>query len=144
VNTEYQNKIEELSTINDDMKNLLNSTGIATILIDSDRRIKHYTAVATEIFNLIETDVGRPIEHVTSSLKFDSLDSITRKASESLVPIKQEVQTRDGRWYSMRVHPYRTSGNTIAGVVMSFIDINEYKNGEKRDPDKEKTMKRLR
>ncbi len=126
VNNEYQNKIEELSVINDDMMNLLNSSNIATIFLDNALQIKRYTPDATRIFNLIGTDVGRPLGHLTSNLQVESLVEHAQKVLDSLVPFRQEVQTRDGHWYSMRLHPYRTTHDAIAGVVLSFVDINEH------------------
>ncbi len=126
MNNECQTKIDQLSIINDDMKNLLNSTSIATVFLDNEMRIKRYTPAATTIFNLIESDVGRPIEHVTSILEYESLPQTVKKVSESLVPVRENVRTKDSYWYSMRIHPYRTTNNTIAGLVISFIDINDY------------------
>ncbi len=126
VNNEYQNKIDELSVINDDMMNLLNSSNIATIFLDSALQIKRYTPDATRIFNLIGTDVGRPLGHLTSNLQVEGLVEHAQKVLDTLIPYHQDVQTRDGHWYSMRLHPYRTTQDAIAGVVISFVDINGY------------------
>ncbi len=126
VNNEYQNTIEELSVINDDMMNLLNSSDIATIFLDNALQIKRYTPDATRIFNLISTDVGRPLGHVTSSLRGEDLVEHAQKVLDSLIPYRKVVQTGDGHWYSMRLHPYRTAHDAIAGVVLSFIDISEH------------------
>jgi two-component system CheB/CheR fusion protein len=126
VNNEYQNKIDELSVINDDMMNLLNSSNMATIFLDNALQIKRYTPDATRIFNLIGTDVGRPLGHLTSNLQVEGLVEHARTVLDSLIPYRQEVQTRDGHWYSMRLHPYRTTADAIAGVVLSFVDINDY------------------
>ena len=126
VNNEYQSKIEELSVINDDMMNLLNSSNTATIFLDNALQIKRYTPAATRIFNLIGTDVGRPLGHLTSNIRVEKLTENARKVLDTLIPFREEVQTQDGHWYSMRLHPYRTTRDAIAGVVLSFIDINEY------------------
>ena len=127
VNAEHQKKIEELSTSNDDMQNLLNSTTVATIFLDEELRIKRFTAAATDILNVIERDLGRPFSHITSNLKVENPSAAARKVLDNLVPFIQEVETLDGRWYSLRIHPYRTRENSIAGIVMSFVDINEQK-----------------
>ncbi len=127
INTEHQKKIEELSTINDDMQNLLNSTDIATIFLDHRLNIKRYTPAATHLLNLIDADIGRPLSHITSTLKIDRLNAAAHAVLNKLVPVVQDVETQDGRWYSLRVHPYRTTENLIAGAVMSFVDINEQK-----------------
>ena len=126
MNNEYQSKIEELSVINDDMMNLLNSSNTATIFLDNALQIKRYTPAATRIFNLIATDVGRPLGHLTSNLRVERLTENARTVLDTLIPFRAEVQTQDGHWYSMRIHPYRTTRDAIAGVVLSFIDINEY------------------
>jgi two-component system CheB/CheR fusion protein len=131
VNTEYQKNMEEMSTIADDMKNLLNNTGIATLFLDRSARIKRYTPAATEILNIIATDIGRPIEHVTSVLVSYNMAEAVKKVLDTLMPVSQDVQTKDGRWYSVRVHPYSTADNTIAGVVVSFLDIKQGKSLEK-------------
>ncbi|MDP3879414.1 MAG: chemotaxis protein CheB [Dehalococcoidales bacterium] len=127
VNTEREKKIEELTDVSDDMRNLLNSTAIATIFLDEKLRIRRFTPAATTLFNFISTDVGRPVEDISSRLKADGMSVVARRVLETLVPVEQDVQTEDGRWYSMRVHPYRTSDNSIEGVVASFIDINQVK-----------------
>ncbi len=125
VNTEHQAKIEELSTVNDDMKNLLNSTGIATIYLDNSLRIKRFTPAATTIFNLISSDVDRPISHITSQVTSDTVPQLAKDVLDTLVPVQQELQTADGKWHSMRITPYRTNDNSIAGVVVTFVNISE-------------------
>ncbi len=127
INAEHQKKIEELSTASDDMQNLLNSINIATIFLDHRLNIKRYTPAATGIMNLIAADSGRPLAHITSKLKVDDLSATAQSVLDKLVPLAREVETVDGRWYSLRVHPYRTAENLIAGVVMSCVDINEQK-----------------
>lgn len=127
LNTEYQKKNEDLTATNDDMKNLLNSTDIATIFLGEKLEIRRFTPAATRLFNFIDADIGRPIEDITSSLKMDSLAQTAQRVLETLIPDQQEVQTAAGRWYSMRIHPYRSSYNTIEGVVVSFTDIHQAK-----------------
>jgi PAS domain S-box-containing protein len=107
------------------MKNLLNSTGVATIFLDADLKLLRFTPAATHIFNFIETDVGRPLSDITSKLEIGDLAARARQVLETLAPMKEDVQTKDCKWYSMRIHPYRTTENTIAGVGISFIDISE-------------------
>ena len=125
VNNEHQKKIEELASVNDDMKNLLGNTGIATIFLDTELKLQRFTPNATRIFNFIETDIGRPIGHVTHQLEPDSIVEKAQKVLETLVPVKEDVQTQDGKWYSMRINPYRTGDNKISGVGIIFIDIGE-------------------
>jgi two-component system CheB/CheR fusion protein len=126
INNECQTKIYQLSVINDDMKNLLNSTNVGTVFLDDELRIKRFTPAATDIFNLIESDIGRPIEHVTSLLNYETLIDTLKNVLQTLIPVREDVQTKNDGWYSMRINPYRTTSNTIAGLVLSFIDISDY------------------
>ncbi|MBN2168837.1 MAG: PAS domain-containing protein [Actinobacteria bacterium] len=127
VNSEREKKIEELIEISDDMNNLLNSTAIATIFLDEKLRIRRFTPAATALFSFINTDVGRPVEDISSRLKADGLSQVARRVLETLIPGEQEVQTEEGRWYSMKVHPYRTNDNAIEGVVATLTDISQMK-----------------
>jgi two-component system, chemotaxis family, CheB/CheR fusion protein len=130
VNSELQMKIEELSQSNSDMKNLLNGTEIATIFLDDVICIKRFTAQASRIVNLAAGDVGRPISHFTTNLKYDRLAQDAKSVLETLMPKEAQVQAGDGRWYDMRVLPYRTADNVIDGVVMTFSDITALKQTE--------------
>ncbi|KUO60666.1 hypothetical protein APF79_02530 [bacterium BRH_c32] len=127
VNTELQNKNEELSTINDDMKNLLDSIKIPTIFLDNNLNIKRFTSYATKVIHLIPSDLGRPINHITTNLKYDNLLSDVTDVLNTLVYKEIELQTKDGIWYQMRILPYRTTNNLIDGVVLTFTEINKLK-----------------
>jgi len=128
VNAELQTKVVDLSRANNDMNNLLAGTGIATIFVDYQLRVMRFTPGTTEIINLILTDVGRPVSHVVSNLVgYDHLVSDTQKVLDTLVPKEVNVQITDGRWYMMRILPYRTIDNMIEGAVITFINITEEK-----------------
>ena len=127
LNTEYQKKNEDLIAATDDMKNLLNSTNVATVFLGENLEIKRFTPAAIRLFRFIDSDVGRPIKDITSNLKLDGLAQSARRVLDTLVPAEQEVQTTEGYWFTMTIHPYRTSDNTIAGVVVSFTDIHQVK-----------------
>lgn len=124
VNTELQKKIEELSLANDDMNNLLAGTDVGTVFIDRDLRIQRFTPAATEIVNLIASDIGRPIAHLATNLvQYASLPEDAKRVFETLQPKEVEVLTADGRWFLMRILPYRTQANVINGVVITFVNI---------------------
>jgi two-component system CheB/CheR fusion protein len=127
VNAELQMKIEELSQSNSDMKNLLHGSEVATIFLDNDLGVKRFTPQATTIVHLVASDVGRPLGHFTTNLEYDRLVHDARDVLDTLVPKESQVHTRDGRWYNLRVLPYRTVENVIAGVVMTFADITAIK-----------------
>jgi two-component system CheB/CheR fusion protein len=127
VNAELQGKVEELSRANDDMKNLLNGTDIATIFLDHELNIKRYTDQARKVIRLIPTDVGRPVGDLVSKLKYKSLAEDALDVLHSLVFKEAEVQSEDGGWYLMRILPYRTTENVIDGLVVTFVDITKIK-----------------
>jgi two-component system CheB/CheR fusion protein len=128
VNTESQNKLTDLSRANNDMSNLLAGTGIATVFVDHQLRILRFTPAAGEIINLILSDVGRPVGHIVSNLvNYDSLVADATSVLSTLLPKEAKVQTTAGRWYVMRIRPYRTLSNVIEGVVITFVDITEMK-----------------
>jgi two-component system CheB/CheR fusion protein len=127
LNTEAQKKNEDLATVNNDMRNLLNAAGLATVFLDEKLRIRRFTPAATQLFKFLDSDIGRPVEDITSHLRVDSLSQSVHQVLDNLIPIEKEVQTTDGKWYSMRILPYRTLDNNIAGVVVSFADINRVK-----------------
>jgi two-component system CheB/CheR fusion protein len=127
VNTELQSKVDELSRANDDLDNLLSSTKIATIFLDTDLRIKRFTPAVTGIFNLIKTDLNRPISDITAKLVDENLRKDAGEVLGTLGHKEAEVQTTDGSWFAMRILPYRTLENMIDGVVITFAEISELK-----------------
>ena len=127
VNAELQSKVDDLSLVNSDMKNLLNSTDIATIFLDSALRIRRFTAPATQIYKLIQTDLRRPLSDIVNDLDYPGLEADAQEVIRSLVFSERQVPTKTGRWYNVRIMPYRTVENVIDGVVVTFINITESK-----------------
>jgi two-component system, chemotaxis family, CheB/CheR fusion protein len=126
VNAELQTTVVDLSRANNDMNNLLAGTGIGTVFVDHQLRILRFTPAATQVVNLIATDVGRPLTHIVSNVRdYSSMASDLREVLETLVPRERTVQSLDGRWYTLRIQPYRTLENVIEGAVISFVDISE-------------------
>jgi len=127
VNSELNGKIEELTTSNDDLKNLLERIDVPTIFLDNDLRVKRFTSHATRLVNLIRTDIGRPLGDIVSRIKDVDIAGYADAVLKDLVFREQEVLTRDGACYAMRVVPYRTMNNVIDGVVITFIDLTKIK-----------------
>lgn len=128
INAELEAKVADLSRAENDMQNLLAGTGIGTVFVDHDLRIQRFTPSATEILNLIESDVGRPVSDLTSRLPtYDRLTEDIEAVLENLVPSEVEVQTVAGAWYLLQIRPYRTRENVIEGAVVTFTDISEVK-----------------
>jgi PAS domain S-box-containing protein len=127
VNAELQSKVDDLTWVRNDMSNLLNSTEIATVFLDSEMKLRRFTTHATRIFKLIPGDVGRPLSHVVTELDYPQLKDDALEVLRSLMFQEKVVSTVDGRWYRVRIMPYRTQDNVINGVVITFIDITEIK-----------------
>ncbi len=124
VNAELDNGIKELAHINSDLRNVLESTQIAVMFLDADLRIKSFTPALTEVFHLLDTDKGRPITHIGARIDYPELENDVRKVLRTLVPAEREIGTpRSGQRYLVRVLPYRSVDNFIAGAVVTFLDV---------------------
>ncbi|MCX6309627.1 MAG: PAS domain-containing protein [Bacteroidia bacterium] len=130
VNVELQSKISDFVQANDDMKNLLNSTELATLFLDKELNIRRFTDQATKIFKLRKTDIGRPFTDLASDLQYPEIDNHARQVLDSLVSIETPISTDDGRWYNVRIMPYRTLDDHIDGLVITFTDITHAKMAE--------------
>jgi two-component system CheB/CheR fusion protein len=130
VNSELQTKLDELSGANSDMKNLLNSTDIATVFLDNDLRLRRFTLQAKTIVKFIPSDVGRPITDLASDLLYPTLVADAHEVLRTLIFSERPIATGDGRWFTVRIMPYRTMDNRIDGVVITFADITAAKKVE--------------
>ncbi|MCX5893943.1 MAG: PAS domain-containing protein [Deltaproteobacteria bacterium] len=127
---EFQNKIDQLVRAESDMKNLLDNTTIATIFLDRHLCLTRFTPAATKVINLIATDLGRPISHLTSNLAYEHLVADVQAVLDTLASKELEVPTKDGNWLQVRIIPYRTVANVIDGVVITCNDITRVKEME--------------
>lgn len=127
VNAELQSKVDDLTWVNNDMTNLLNSMEIATIFLDNSLCIRRFTTHSTQLFKLIPSDVGRPLSDIVTDLNYPQLMQDVEQVLNTLVFQDKQVTTQDGRWFKVRIMPYRTQDNMIDGVAMTFIDITETK-----------------
>jgi len=127
VNSELQCRIDELTAANDDIKNLLDATDIATLFLDIDLNIRRFSAKTKELFPLTKTDIGRAIAHFTSNLKDVDLLPYFNKTLADLEKQEVEVCDKEGCFYRVKIRPYRTLNNVIDGLVITFEDITELK-----------------
>lgn len=123
VNVELQAKADEHALASNDMKNLLDSTDIATLFLDKDLNVRRFTPQATKIIKLIPADVGRPITDIVSDLKDPTLADDVREVLRTLASMEKPVAARNGRWFTVRIMPYRTMDDRIDGVVITFMNI---------------------
>lgn len=130
VNSELQNKVDELSQANNDINNLLASTEIGTIFLDTRLCIKRFTPATTMIFNLIQSDLNRPISDITTNITYKNIVDDAKKVLKTLVPLEHQIMNKQNEWFSMRIAPYRTMDNVIDGVVLTFFDITKIKEAE--------------
>ena len=122
VNEELQNRNDELSQLNSDLNNLLSGVSIPILMLGNDLRIRRFTPVAEKIMNLIPSDVGRPITDIKPNLKTPDLKRAIQRVMDSLEIQEFRVEDNHGRWYSMKIRPYRTLDNKIDGVVIVLLD----------------------
>jgi two-component system, chemotaxis family, CheB/CheR fusion protein len=127
VNAELQIKLDALLQTSNDLSNLMSSTGIGTLFVDNDLRIARFTPSATDVINVIETDIGRPLAHLAPKLQYHGLVQDVRAVLDTLIPVEREVASSEERFYLMRIMPYRTLQNVIEGAVITFSDITEVK-----------------
>ena len=132
VNAELNDKIAELEQAYGKVTNVLSSTGIAIVFLDNDLRVRRFTEAAAQLINLIDKDVGRPINHIAHNLEFTDLTGTVHRVLKDLTPFEGEVRTRDGHWYRMRIMAHRLLTSTIEGVVLTFINIDVQKSAQQK------------
>jgi two-component system CheB/CheR fusion protein len=130
VNTELQSKVDDLSRVNDDMKNLLDSTEIAALFLDDGLRVRRFTSRASELIKLIPSDVGRPVTDIASKVLYPELSADVAEVLRNLVFIEKAIPGDAGRWFNVRIMPYRTLDNRIDGVVVTLVDCTQTKHLE--------------
>jgi len=132
VNNELKTKLEEVSRSHSDLENLMSSTEIAMLFLDRELRIRHYTPGMRELFNIMPSDRGRPIRHLTHTLRYSQFFEDAEGVLRTLVPIEREVQGEAGGWFLLRMRPYRTLEDRIEGVIFTFVEITRLKQAEEQ------------
>ncbi|MGI9174605.1 MAG: chemotaxis protein CheB [Rhodothermales bacterium] len=130
VNQELKNKLEELNRSNSDLQNLMASTEIGTLFLDRELCVKRFTPRVTDLFHVIPSDVGRPFSHVSHKIDGIELTSLAEQVLERLDTVEEELQSKDKRWFIVRMFPYRTVEDKIDGVVITFVEVTKLKRAE--------------
>jgi two-component system CheB/CheR fusion protein len=133
VNSELAHRVQELTRATSDLKNFLESTQIPTVFLDNDLRVMNFTPAITQVLHLVETDAGRPIAHIKARIPIEELYDDVRRVLHTLASCERELTTPDsGTRYIVRILPYRSIDNFIAGVVITFIDVTAITRAEER------------
>jgi two-component system, chemotaxis family, CheB/CheR fusion protein len=132
INGELQTKLDDLALAQSDMQNLLNSTDIATLFLDNELNVRRFTEQASKIFHLRDGDIGRPITDLATTLTYPDLLGDVQATLRTLTFSEKQIPATDGRWFSVRIMPYRTLANVIQGAVLTFVNITVAKELESR------------
>lgn len=127
INAELYRRNAETARISDDFQNLLSSIHIPVLMLEADLCIRRFTPTAAALFNLIPSDVGRPLSNIHHRLQMDDLSARIRQVIDTLNQSTTEVQDEDGNWYEVRIRPYRTLDDHIEGAVVALVDIDRLK-----------------
>src|SRR5437762_3268181 len=127
LNEELENRNLEAETINNDLHNLLASVNIPILILGSDLRIRRFTAAAEKLFNLIPSDVGRPITDIALRVDVPNFSKLVMEVIDSLVTKELEVRDKENHWWSVRIRPYKTTSSKIDGAVVALVDIDVLK-----------------
>jgi two-component system CheB/CheR fusion protein len=131
VNNELKGKLDEISRAHQELENVMGAMEMATLFLDRGLRIQRYTPSLATFFNILKTDIGRPIDHLNHKLgDYNELTLDARRVLDSLTALDREVRGGNGEWFLIRLRPYRTMENKIEGVVISFVDITNLKEAD--------------
>lgn len=131
-NQELKAKIKELREANSDLENLMAATDIATLFLDRDLKIQRFTPKITELFNIRPPDVGRPLSDFTQQFEYDQLFEDARMVLRDVETVEHEIRLDEDKWLIMRLRPYRTVEGAVEGVVLTFVDISNHRQLERR------------
>ncbi|WP_437895333.1 chemotaxis protein CheB [Sorangium sp. So ce124] len=142
VNNELSRKVDELGRANNDLSNLFSSTDVATLFLDQEQRVVRFTPAGKALFRLIDADAGRPISDLAPRVAGQDLAADVSQVLRTLRPIERQVETIERQaWYLLRVLPYRTIEDAIAGAVVTLTDITQIKQAE---AERERLFEELR
>ena len=131
LNSQLQETLERQRSTSNDLQNILDSSGVATLFLDRDLNIRFFTPAAKSLFRVIATDIGRPLADLARRINDTRLLADAGTVLAGHVPPNREVEADNGAWYTRRILPYRTQDAQVAGVVITFADISERKTAER-------------
>ena len=130
LNDQLQVRNSELSRMSDDLSNILNLVDVPILILDRDRWIRRFTPPAADLLGLLASDLGRPIRYLRFGVDIPDLENLVAAVSEKGTDVSREVRSETGRWYLLSMRPFRTGGERIEGVLMSFVDIDKLKRNQ--------------
>jgi two-component system CheB/CheR fusion protein len=143
VNAELKSKLDSVAAAHSDLQNLTVSTEIGTLFLDRELRIKMFTPPVAELFNVTEHDIGRMLSDFTHRLDYDGIEKDVLGVMRDLLPRENEVRSKNGRWFMVRLRPYRTVENRIEGAVVTFVDISARVEAERALAESERRLSAL-
>ena len=143
VNAENQLRIKQIIELNDDLNNYFASSDIGQVFLDGNLHIRKYTPQATALINLIETDIGRPISHISNNIAYPGLMHDIQQVLKTSEPLSKNIRIENSAWYQMKIMPYLREGKTVDGVVLTFVDITVMKTVEKQLKNANRKLKDL-
>jgi two-component system CheB/CheR fusion protein len=132
LNNELKIKLDVVSRAHNDLQNLMGATDVATLFLTTNLRINRFTPRLTDIFNVTSGDEGRPISDFTHRLDYTDLVQDAKGVLDQLSTLERTLRSQDGKWFLMRIRPYRTLDDKIEGVVVTFVDVTERHEAEKK------------
>src|SRR5207249_3982642 len=129
LNEELSNRNLEMMQLTGELNNLLASIQMPIVMVDNALTVRRATPAARGVFNILPTDIGRPLSELRPNIDVPDLENILREVIETLSTRERKVTDKDGRQYSLRIRPYRTTDNKIDGAVLTLIDIDRAANG---------------
>ena len=130
MNAELQRKMGDYVQAKNDMENLYNSSQIATLFLDKKLNIRRFTEKMTGIIKMRNTDIGRPFTDLVSNLHYKEIESDVQQVLKTLIPIEKSIDTIDGKFFDVKITPYRTIDDRIEGLVLTFINVTKFKTME--------------
>lgn len=135
VNDELQGRFQELNSANSDLTNLFEATNIPIVMVSEKLCVRRFTEASQKILNISNADIGKSLIDIGPKLRIDGLATLTSDVIKTLNTKDEEIKDLDGRWYSLRIRPYRTRDNRIDGAVIALRDVTKEKQIEERTTD---------